>query len=142
MQVGYYCLKLTVKRILLHTEVLDTCLKAMNTGVGLFMILEGVEGEEPRGAQYMEWHENGTKKLESKILDYNEEGYRREDFTAWNQHNGQVGAQGQTWRRGSYVIDDGKIVVKDKQNPIFLARDLKTYRFDAKFVPIVLSYLC
>jgi hypothetical protein len=85
-------------------------LKAMNTGVGLFMILEGVEGEEPRGAQYMEWHENGTKKLESKILDYNEEGYRREDFTAWNQHNGQVGAQGQTWRRGSYVIDDGKIV--------------------------------
>ena len=54
----------------------------MNTGVGLFMTLEGVEGENPRAAQHMQWHENGTKKREAKILEYNKDGYRKEDFTA------------------------------------------------------------
>jgi antitoxin component YwqK of YwqJK toxin-antitoxin module len=81
----------------------------MNTGVGLFMTLEGRTGNEPLVARYTEWSENGTKKREAKILKYNKDGYRKEDFTDWHD-NGQVSEQGQSWRRGHYNIYGGKLV--------------------------------
>jgi len=84
-------------------------LKAMNTGVGLFMTLEGRTGNEPLVARYTEWSENGTKKRAAKILEYNKDGYRKEDFTDWH-NNGQVSEQGQSWRRGHYNIYGGKLV--------------------------------
>ena len=85
-------------------------LTAMNTGAGLFMTLENVAGKDPRVTRHIEWHDNGIRQRDSKVLEYNEaNGHRKEDFINRNR-NGQVSEQGQSWRNGSFRTLDGKYV--------------------------------